>query len=139
MHYTTAVRSEKRSGIDLLGLKDRHGSSMVSSDIKIAVVSNLVILANLEMETGAGHDVHVVKETHANWSEPSDDPSKAGRHAQDGVWLLFHSIGHGILANTETDRPQSLGCAGKYKNKSCIVPKPEVHASNQNSEDDDDT
>ena len=34
------------------------------------VVSNLVILAYIEMETGAGHDLRVVKETRANWSEP---------------------------------------------------------------------
>ena len=46
-----------------------------------------------------------------------------------------NSIGHGILAGTKTDRPQNPGRASKYKNKSCNVPKPEMHVSNQSSED----
>ena len=33
-------------------------------------MSHLVFLAYPEMETGAGHDVNVVKETSANGSEP---------------------------------------------------------------------
>ena len=80
------------------------------------------------METGAGHDVHVME------VNPLDDLSKSGRQTHDGVLTLFHSIGHGILANTGTDRPQSLGRAGKYKINSCSVPKPEVHAGNQSCE-----
>ena len=51
---------------------------------------------------------------------PLDDLSKAGRQTHDGVLMLFHHIGLGILANTRADRTQSLN-----------VPKPEVPAGNQ--------
>ena len=70
---------------------------------------------------------------------PLDDLSKVGRQTHDGVLMLSNSLGHGILANTEADRPQSLARAGKYENKSCNVPKPEVRASNLNCADDNDT
>ena len=68
---------------------------------------------------------------------PLDDLSTVGRQNLDGVLMLFHSIEHGILAETETDRLQNPGRAGKYKNKSCNVPAPE--ASNQGCEDDVET
>ena len=59
--------------------------------------------------------------------------------SHDGVRMLFHSIGHGILADTKTDRPQNPGRAGKYKNKSCNVPKLEVHSSSQSCKQDVET
>ena len=56
----------------------------------------------------------------------SDVPSKAGRQTHDSILMVFHQIGHGILANTGTERTQNLN-----------VTKPEVPAGNQ--EDDVET
>ena len=68
------------------------------------------------------------------------DQSKAGRKTHEFVLMLFHSIEHGILADTGTDRPRkSWTHVGKHKNKSCNVPKPCVHAGKQSGEDDVET
>ena len=58
------------------------------------------------METGPGDDVYVVKETSTAGSGPLDDQSAAGRQNHNGILMLFHSIGHGIVADTKIDRPQ---------------------------------
>ena len=71
---------------------------------------------------------------------PLDDIPKAGRQTHrrrlDAVptrsdmepWRILGQIDH-----------RASGRAGKYKNKSCNVPKPEVHVDNQSCEDDVET
>ena len=63
---------------------------------------------------GPGHDVYVVKEPREKWEWTR--------------WMTYRHLG-----------PQNPGRAGKYPNKKCDVPKPEVPASNQSCEGDVET
>ena len=63
--------------------------------------------------------------------ERLDDLSTAGQDNRDGVMMLFHEIGHKILADTMVDISQDPGCAGKNKNTSCPVPTSEVSTKSQ--------
>ena len=140
MHHTTAVRqllglTEKRREIELLGLKDSADTDLRRCHSDIQLVAGMTknrmscriwsfFWSFLRTPRGK-----LVLDTSYTSSKkraqlgvnPLDHLSKAGRQAHDGVSMLFHSIGHGSLANAETDRPQSFGRAGKYKKKSCSV------------------
>ena len=45
---------------------------------------------------------------------PLDELSQARRHNHHGLLMLFHSIGHGILADTRTDRPLQVCWVGSH-------------------------
>ena len=47
------------------------------------------------------------------------DLSTAGQVNHDGVMMMFHEIGHNILADTMVDISQNPGRSGRNKNTSC--------------------
>ena len=120
--------TDKRSGIDLVGLKhsvEEHDTDLrrCHSDIQLADGMTkkkmscriLLFLRNPRWKLFLDTTCTSSKKRAQMEVHPLDDLSTVRPLDHDGVLMLFHSIEHGILADTKSDRSQNPGRAGRHK------------------------